>query len=211
MKKVPTIFLREWPNPGRVTMKRNPLTSWVFAGEGRVTCKIDGLACLVRDGVFYKRKEILPGKRPPKNFRAVDRDITTGKLYGWVPVALSPENKNHMEAWNRIVKARVMPADGTYELVGPLVQGNPHEFKEHALLRHGHIMLNPGILEERFKNPLYVTLKDDLELFMYEGIVWHHPDEIRMAKIKRTDFGFPWPMVAPEPALSDDNSQEKEA
>lgn len=207
MKKMPTIFLHDLERyPRRVLMTPNPAADWVFAGEGRVTCMLDGTACLVRDGVFYKRRTIRPGHRPPKNFRRVDVS-KTGKLYGWVPVAIAPENKYHMEAWNRIVKDRVMPADGTYELVGPFVKGNPHGFKEHALLRHGRTMLNPGIMEERFKKPLYATLKDDLEFFMWHGVVWHHPDEIRMAKIKRTDFGYPWPMVA-EPAISDDNSQE---
>jgi hypothetical protein len=38
----------------------------------------------------------------------------------------------------------------------------------------------------------WYTLEDFFGLEEIEGIVWHHQDG-RMAKIKRRDFGYPWP------------------
>jgi len=46
---------------------------------------------------------------------------------------LSPGDKYHLEAHH------VYFDDGTYELVGPKVQGNPEKFDKHTLIRHGWV------------------------------------------------------------------------
>lgn len=70
--------------------------------------------------------------------------------------------------------------DGTYELCGPKVQGNPLNLPRHTLIRHGSTEL-PDVPRD------FDGLKAFLKDFPHEGVVWHHPDG-RMVKIKRKDF-----------------------
>jgi hypothetical protein len=77
-----------------------------------------------------------------------------------------------------------VPHEGTYELVGPKVQGNPYHLEVHKLIRHGADLIDAP----RDFDGLRVWLSEHT----IEGIVWHHPDG-RMAKIKRRDFGLSWP------------------
>lgn len=177
MKKIPTIFERDWKkNPKFVTTGPNPKCAWVFAGEGVATIKLDGTSCMVRDGKLFKRREIAQETAVPDHFELVDEDMTTGKIVGWVPVGNGPEDRYHREA--------VMPPwDGTYELVGPKVQGNPESLGKHVLIQHGS--LKPQAEPPRS----FDKLKEWLSRFDMEGLVWHHPDG-RMAKIKKRDFGL---------------------
>jgi hypothetical protein len=75
--------------------------------------------------------------------------------------------------------AKGWPA-GTYELVGPKVNGNPEQVNRHYLWAHeaADVLDAP-----RDFDGLSAWLVD----FEGEGIVWHHPDG-RMAKLKRRDF-----------------------
>jgi hypothetical protein len=70
--------------------------------------------------------------------------------------------------------------DGTYELCGPKVQGNPEGMDAHVLVPHGKFVLREA---PRDFEGLAAWLREN----PYEGIVWHHPDG-RMAKLKRKDF-----------------------
>jgi len=151
-----------------------PGAEWVPAGEGVATRKYDGTCCMVRDGKLWKRYEVKKGKTPPPNFEAAnDPDPITGKQQGWVPVGDGPEDRWHREAFDG-------QADGTYELCGPKVQGNPEGFESHVLIPHGQ-----DILEEAPRT--YDEIREYLEKRTIEGIVWHHPDG-RMVKIKKRDF-----------------------
>jgi hypothetical protein len=77
---------------------------------------------------------------------------------------------------------------GTYELIGPKVNGNPEREEVHTLIKH------------EFAEPVFVgppgAYSFDLlakevmhlrEAYGAEGVVWHHPDG-RMAKLKARDF-----------------------
>ncbi len=89
---------------------------------------------MVREGKLYKRYEVKPGAKPPENFDpASEVDENTGKQQGWVPVGDGPEDRWHRDA---IEYSPDLP-DGTYELVGPKIQGNAERFDRHVLLRHG--------------------------------------------------------------------------
>ena len=192
MKKIPSIFNRDWNgNRTLVTQEPNPECAWVFAGEGTPTRKWDGTSCLVQGGKLFKRYELKLGKTPPDGFiPAQDVDTETGKQPGWVPVGEGPDDAYHRLAWNQEIEdSHAPPADGTYELVGPKVQGNPDVFEGYALVRHGAAIL--ASVPRTFKG-----LKDYLSFVPMEGIVWHHPDG-RMAKIKSRDLGIAWP---PKPA-----------
>ena len=66
MKKIPTIFERDWNGDrSRVTPRANPACQWVFDGEGVATRKYDGACCMVRDGKLYMRRELGPKQSAP--------------------------------------------------------------------------------------------------------------------------------------------------
>lgn len=185
MKKIPTLFERDWNGDrSRVLDQVHPGCEWVLAGEGVATRKLDGTCCLVRNGKLYKRREIKQGEAPPPGFELADHDDETGKSVGWVLIsAEGPEDQWHRQAARR---ARGTWSDGTYELVGPKVQGNPEGLGEHVLVPHAYSYGVSG-LEEIPRT--FEGLRDWLAGKDIEGIVWHHRDG-RMAKIKLRDFGL---------------------
>lgn len=191
MKKIPTIFERDWNGDrSRVINQPHPDCAWVFAGEGIATRKLDGTCCLVRDGRLYKRHELRTGKTPPSGFELADYDPVTEKTVGWLPVDIEPEDRWHREAFSD--RNRPYPVDGTYELIGPKIQGNPEGFHHHALISHADC--------QRLEAPRdFDGLHHFLSLRNIEGLVWHHPDG-RMAKIKLRDFGLKRVKKAGEPA-----------
>ena len=116
--------------------------------------------------------------------RCVPPDKNTGHWPGWVPVGDGSDDKYHRQAWN--LAGHALP-NGTYELVGENIQGNPYNMDECQLLRHGSEIITPE--PERTFDGLKTWFKQHPEV---EGIVWHHPDG-RMVKVKARDFGLPWP------------------
>lgn len=180
MRKIPTIFERDWDGDrSRVLDQPTPGCEWVFAGEGVVTKKYDGSAALYEDGRLWKRHEVRQGKPTPEGFRQVEDDLGTGKTVGWVPVGDGPEDKWHRDALAR--RTSELNA-GTYELIGPKVQGNPEQVAQHELVPHAQA---PQYEVTR----TYDGLREALSRLDVEGFVFHHPDG-RMAKIKARDFGI---------------------
>ena len=180
MKKIPTIFERDWEGDrSRVLNTPTPGCEWVFAGEGVATQKYDGTSCLIEDGVLYKRHEVREGKTTPEGFREVDDDLETGKKVGWVAVGDGPDDKWHRDAWAR--GGSELP-DGTYELVGPKIQKNPEGSATHQLLSHADARQFEVVRT-------YSGIYEALAQLGIEGIVFHHPDG-RMAKIKARDYGL---------------------
>lgn len=179
MKKIISLFQRNYDGDRLVRDEVVPGAEWVLAGEGIATRKWDGTCCLVRDGMLYKRYDAKHGKVPPANFEpAQDYDPITGHMPGWVPVGVGPEDRWHRDGW---ITSGPDLANGTYELCGPRVQGNPEGFREHQLIRHGiHILAAPRDFD---------ALRSWLANTDMEGVVWHHPDG-RMVKIKTRDFGL---------------------
>jgi hypothetical protein len=192
VKKIPTIFERDWNGDrSKVLDKPNPECAWVFAGEGVATRKLDGTSCLVRGNMLYKRRELPKNTTAPAGFEAADYDTETGKTVGWVLVGDGPEDRWHREAFEFLKEARLnwIPLvdpnsavpDGTYELVGPKIQGNPEHYPTHTLVRHDE---TEKYLDapRTFKELWYWMDGEDIE-----GLVWHHPDG-RMAKLKLRDM-----------------------
>lgn len=180
MQKIPTLFRRDPADLKHVLPEVTPGCEWVLNGEGVATRKYDGTCVLVRNGAMFARREVKPGKQPPPDFELIETDPATGKSVGWVPVTDAPEYARHWEAYERECMAPFdRPADGTYELCGPKVNGNPEALPGHALIPHGCTEMDaPRAFE---------ALRDYLLDQPHEGIVWHHPDG-RMAKLKRRDF-----------------------
>lgn len=182
MKKIISLFVRDYQGNRQVTDEIVEGAEWVVLGEGIATRKYDGTCCLIEDGKLWKRYELKKGKVPPIDFRpATEPDPNTGKQQGWVPVGVGPDDKWHREAC--MARAEHDFEHGTYELCGPKIQGNPEGFEKHVLIKHGHKEL-PGAVPRSFE-----LLRKLLGLGYVEGIVWHHPDG-RMVKIKAKDFGF---------------------
>lgn len=183
MKKIPSLFQRNHETDRLVRDEVTPGCEWVLRGEGVPTRKFDGTCCLVKDGNIFKRHELKKGKPAPAGFIAADEpDKVTGDQPGWVEVGHGPEDAWHREAFEKLFAHATAPIqNGTYELIGPKVQGNPERHAGHALVRHGSSHL-PLSTPRTFEG-----LKAYLGAHAIEGIVWHHRDG-RMAKIKRKDF-----------------------
>lgn len=180
MKKIPTIYLRNPDDMGVVLNQQNPACDWVFEGDGIPTRKYDGTCCMIKGGHLFKRREIKPGKPLPAEFIGIEEDPITHKIVGWMPVIENAkEDKWHMEAFSG-----TLLEDGTYELVGPKIQGNPEGYENHVLMSHSNA--------ERMYISLrtYARTREWLEPEDIEGIVFHNRDG-RMAKIKKRDFGLP--------------------
>jgi hypothetical protein len=180
MKKIPTIFERDWDGDrSRVIDKPHPDCGWVFAGEGVATRKIDGTCCLIDGGQLWKRREIKRDEPYPSFFRHEGTDPETGKTVGWVLIGDGPEDRWHREAFAAVAGGK---ADGTYELVGPKIQGNPEGYTAHTLIAHSWLAMPEQPPRDFEGLKAWLAGKD------IEGIVFHHLDG-RMAKIKLRDFG----------------------
>ena len=181
MRKTPTYFERDWSGDrSRVVNQVHSGCEWVAAGEGVATRKIDGTCCMVRGGALFKRRELRKGETAPPLFETADHDDETGKTVGWIPV--EPSNagdKYHAEAFGDGNGFE----DGTYELVGPKVQGNPEGYVAHTLVSHSSLVLADQPPRDFDGLREWMAGKD------IEGVVWHHPDG-RMAKLKLRDFGI---------------------
>lgn len=179
MRKIPSLFQRGDAGNRLVFDNVVPACEWVLAGEGRATRKWDGTACLVRDGRLFKRYDAKHGKKPPEGWEPAqpEPDEGTGHWPGWLSVGEGPDDRWHREAW-----VGGAPPDGTYELCGPKVQGNPERLQAHVLIPHGAMGIqgDPRTFDE---------VRDFLKTADVEGIVWHHEDG-RRAKIKAKDFGL---------------------
>ncbi len=191
MKKIPTLFVRDHDTK-LVTPEITPGCEWVAEGCGHGTRKFDGTCCLVRGGKLFKRYEVKPGGKPPANFEpANDVDEVTNKQQGWVPVGDGPDDRWHREAFAEImgvtgrkdITFEAVPiSDGTWELVGPKIQGNPENAPKHLLVAHGACPLLDCPRD-------FAGIKAYLRIRDIEGIVWHHPDG-RLVKIKKKNFGL---------------------
>lgn len=183
MQKIPTLFVRNPDDRAHVLPEVTPGCEWVLAGEGRATRKWDGTCTMLDDdGNWWGRREVKPGKNIPAGYRIAEHDTVTGKLVGWEPMAQSSFAKIHAEA---VANSGPM-APGTYELLGPKINGNPDGFDAHLLMPHGWACLSERIDIEASPRD-FDGLRDWLATREYEGIVWHHPDG-RMAKLKARDF-----------------------
>jgi hypothetical protein len=176
MKKIKSVFQRDYEGNWQIVDKVVLGCEWVLDGEGKPTRKWDGTCCMIKGGKLFKRYDVKKDRNVPSDFiPAQDKDVTIGHWPGWRPVDDGPDDKYFREAFNG-------QPDGTYELCGPKVQSNPEHFEYHVLIPHG-----VEILEDCERT--FDGIRTFLENKDIEGIVWHHTDG-RMAKVKLKDYGL---------------------
>ncbi|OZE77204.1 hypothetical protein CH305_18375 [Rhodococcus sp. 15-649-2-2] len=182
MRKIPTLFVRDSEDRAHVLAEVNPECQWVIDGEGVATRKWDGTCTrLDESGEWWARREVKPGKQPPPNWVEEEADPVTGKRVGWEPMAQSAFAKFHAEALHSWTGLRATA--GTYELVGPKINGNPEGHATHLLMPHGTDLLLSSPRDFAGLREWMAGWSDD----NLEGVVWWHPDG-RRAKLKVKDF-----------------------
>lgn len=187
MKKIPTLFEREFQGHKIVgiTEKVASGMEWVLEGKGIATEKIDGACCAIIDGEFYKRYDAKRGKKAPEGaIPCCDPDPVTGHHPHWVKVdPNNPSDKWFLAAHDNT--AFNVHSDGTYEAIGPHFNGNPYNLAYDSLVRHGIIEIDVG--------RSFSEIREYLRGNVLEGIVFWLDGEPK-CKIKRSDFGFLWPV-----------------
>lgn len=175
MIKIPTMFIRDEAKRGRPVLDQvKPECQWVLDGEGLATVKIDGTNVKIEHGELLKRQKPKDRDYDEASYVRCERD--------------NPADKWAFEAFDRTDDKH----DGIYELQGPKVQGNPNGWPVHVLtcvVPVVNTLTLPGELDPPRD---FAGLQGYLAKWPIEGLVFHHRDG-RMAKIKRRDFGLPWP------------------
>ena len=186
MKKIPTLFVRVFENKHIKTITREVTSEmeWVLDGEGIATIKKDGSCSAIIDGLFYKRYDAKRGKKPLIGaIPCSDPDPVTGHWPHWRSVEESnPGDKWFLEAYKNSEEL----TDGTYEAIGPHFQTNPYDLDKDILYRHGSEIVTV--------NRTFDDIKEYLRTHAIEGLVFWKDGEPQ-CKIKRSDFGFKWPVT----------------
>ena len=176
-----TLFKKDVNDLSRVIPEVNPENSWVYE-SGIPTRKFDGTACAIIGGELYKRYDVKKERAVPHEaIPCQEPDTITGHWPHWVKCDRSdPSCKYHFQAFDF-----ESLEDGTYELCGEKVQGNPEKITGHKLIKHGSEILS--ITDFSF-DAIKEYLSGDVDI---EGIVFHDKNGYgRMCKIRKVDFGI---------------------
>lgn len=180
MKKLSTLFKKDSRDLGRVINELNPGNEWVLK-YGIPTRKFDGTSCAIINSELYKRFDLKKGRGLPVNAISCQQpDEKSGHHPHWVKC----DRKDNSNKWHFVAfDALKNKEDGTYELCGQKVQGNPEKIEGHQLIKHGVEKLD-------LTHFSFDRIKDFLEITDIEGIVFHHLTDDRMCKIRKSDFGI---------------------
>lgn len=188
MKKIPTLFIREFENHKVKTIipEITPGCKDAFL-YGDATIKFDGSCCAYVDHTLYKRYDAKHGKKPPEGaIPCCEPDPITGHHPHWLKVSEEKsEDKWFIEAARNYGGADRLCEYVTFEAVGKHFNGNPYNMEYDVLVPHGSICVD---VQRTFEG-----IRQYLATHEIEGIVFWYLGE-PVCKIKRTDFGFPWPL-----------------
>lgn len=218
MKKIPTLFAREFENHKVVGISPEVTEGmgWVLNGEGIATVKIDGSCCAIINGEFYKRYDAKKGKPIPDGaIKCQDEpDPVTGHLPCWVKCDRNnPSDKWFWKAYDQTISEcygfkSLEPYDQTASLSGlskacenavakatiKLKDGTYEAIGKHFNGNHYDLdydkLVRHGV-EEIDVPRTFEGIRDFLEKNNIEGIVFWKDGEPK-CKIKRSDFGFTW-------------------
>lgn len=189
MKKIPTLFKRVFYNHSIIDIVPVITEGCEEAFKnGVATVKIDGACCAIIDGKFYKRYDAKKGRKPPEgSIPCCDPDPVTGHWPHWVEINRNdPADKWFAAALlnTEAFYGKVL-IDETYEAVGPHFRGNPYELVNDRLFKHGKFVID---VQRDFE-----SVSNWLNEHEEEGLVfWLNGEPV--CKIKRTDFGYEWPV-----------------
>lgn len=188
MKKIPTLFTRIFEGRKIVGIKQDitPGCGDAFL-NGIATIKVDGSCCAIINGEFYKRYDAKKGKTPPEGaIPCCDPDPITGHWPHWVKIDESnPSDKWFVDAYQRSGSWGTPLTDGTYEAIGPHFNGNPYKLDTDRIVPHGTMAVD---VKRDF-----ISICEWLNDHLHEGLVfWLNGEPV--CKIKRTDFGWEWPV-----------------
>jgi hypothetical protein len=181
MKKISTYFKKDPDNLGRVVNEINPENAWAQSA-GIATRKWDGTSVAILSGELYKRYDVKAEREVPAGaIECQDPDPISGHHPHWLKCDRNDSaDKYHFEAFDRLNTQ----LDGTYELIGPKINGNREKQTEHTMRPHGADEID--INDRSFEGIKKFLSENDIE-----GIVFHADDETgRMCKIRKKDFGI---------------------
>ena len=204
MKKIKTVFKID-RETNLATETINKGAEWVTEGKGIATLKVDGSACMIKDGELYKRYDRKLKSNFVKKLRSQPGFVVTEDMFNEIPSDAIPcqekpdavtyhhphwvkikeenaEDKFHMQAFKN---SNSKLEDGTYELVGFKINNNPYGLDTVKLIKHGSELLN--VTDRSLEG-----LKTFLTNLNGEGIVFYNEETGDMAKIRRKDFGLFW-------------------
>ena len=163
------------------TNKINAENNWVLHGDAIATRKFDGTSTAIINGELFKRFDAKKGRKIPAGaIPCQEADLISGHHPHWLKCdRTKSEDKFFFEGFDNLE----IKTDGTYELCGPKVQGNPEKLEKHTLLKHGIEVFD-------FLSFDFEDLKNFLSENDIEGIVFHHISDDRMCKLRKTDFGI---------------------
>lgn len=191
---IPTMFKRD-PESKLVIPELADGCDWIFtSAKARLTMMLDGYCFKVegeRPYTLFKRQRILR-----------DGVIETN----WVPI--DKDNAAHARWWAAFHEANPYRS-GIYELIGPEIKGNPHKAKKDVLVgvipASYNLCPNYGETSIRLMGTaesLYKQIKTELENSQcdVEGVVIQDEEWVggktvihRLCRVKKRDFGIPWP------------------
>jgi hypothetical protein len=183
LEKIPTLYLRNPEKMQLVTHEVNPDAAWVLEGYGIPTVKKDGTN--IRVTIEGGRCVLVEKRRNPTR-----EEKAAGAEPGYVEAHRGdPQDKYIFAAVDATVFTEWSNGAWSCEALGPKIQGG---VESNAPCLYA-FSLHPDVLLDFPEEFTFFIIRDYLAEHPIEGIVWHHLDG-RMAKIKRRDFGLPWPI-----------------
>ena len=153
--------------------------------------KVDGSACLVKDGELYKRYDRKLKSHFVKQLRSQENFVVTEDMFNeipadaipcqenpdpvtyhhphWVKIDVNkPEDKFHIEALSNF-KEKL--SDGTYELIGSKINNNPYGLENNLYNgRQIKVLFFINLIERLIKNNRYDILNDMFKEIIKEKI-----------------------------------------
>ena len=136
----------------------------------KVTGKVDGTACVIKDSTMCKKRDLKPGRKVPKTWFSLvtvqdtkdNNDEEHLHMIGYMPIEKS--DKWHYDCFaknddgtldltrvhilnrkdNHLIYevANIRDLEGkSIEVMGPKFQGNPHKLDRHVVMVHGELEL----------------------------------------------------------------------
>lgn len=182
MIKLKTILPKDPADLGRV------IPGNLIPGIKFFSLKVDGTACMIKDGIPYCRYDLKSGKSIPNGaIPCQEADLLSGHHPHWIPLDINNHSHKYMLEGFKNLK---FIQDGTYECIGPKIQGNPHQEDTHLFIPHFYedlnFEVNFDLMNENPYNYFYNLFLD----FPYEGLIAYDSDFNPIGKIRRKDFGF---------------------